>query len=80
MPTTNLAKRALVGIGWLTIALAAMIFAPAWSLNYWQGRVFWLVFVSGCLAITSYFLRRDPALIERRMKSGPTAEREASQS
>ena len=47
MPTTNLDKRALVGIGWLAIALAAMIFAPAWSLNYWQGWVFWLVFVSG---------------------------------
>jgi protein-S-isoprenylcysteine O-methyltransferase Ste14 len=79
MATADLAKRALGGIAWLAFVLAAMIFAPAWSLNYWQGWVFWFVFVASCLVLTLYLLRRDPALVERRMKSGPTAERERAQ-
>jgi protein-S-isoprenylcysteine O-methyltransferase Ste14 len=79
MAAGNLAKRALIGIARFALALAAMIFAPAWSLNYWQGWTLWLLFVACCLSITLYLLRRDPALVERRMKSGPTAEREPSQ-
>ncbi|HEY4922987.1 MAG TPA: isoprenylcysteine carboxylmethyltransferase family protein [Roseiarcus sp.] len=79
MTTTNLARRSLIGIAWLAIILAAMIFLPAGSLAYWQGWAFWLVFLVCCLATTLYLLKRDPALVERRMRSGPTAERESSQ-
>jgi protein-S-isoprenylcysteine O-methyltransferase Ste14 len=79
MTTTNLPRRSLIGIAWLAIVLAAMIFAPAWSVAYWQGWTFWAVFVACCLATTLYLLRRDPALVERRMRSGPTAERQSSQ-
>jgi protein-S-isoprenylcysteine O-methyltransferase Ste14 len=79
MATADLAKRALKGFGWFGLVLAAMIFAPAWSLTYWQGWALWLLFMASCLAITLYFVRRDPALIARRMQSGPTAEREATQ-
>lgn len=79
MARSNLTKMALAGVAWLALVLAAMIFAPTWTLIYWQGWAFWALFMASCLAITLYFLRRDPILIEHRMKSGPTAEREASQ-
>jgi protein-S-isoprenylcysteine O-methyltransferase Ste14 len=79
MTTTNLTRRSLIGIAWLAFVLAAMIFLPAWSLAYWQGWTFWLVFLACSLATTLYLLRRDPALVERRMRSGPTAERQSSQ-
>ena len=79
MTTTNLTRRSLIGIVWLGVVLAAMIFLPAWSLAYWQGWTFWSVFLVCCLATTLYLLRRDPALVERRMRSGPTAERQSSQ-
>ena len=79
MARQSLTKRALTGMVWLALALAALIFGPAQSLAYWQGWIFWFLFTASCLATTLHLLRHDPALVERRMKSGPTAEREPSQ-
>jgi protein-S-isoprenylcysteine O-methyltransferase Ste14 len=75
----NLTKRALVGALRFQLALAALIFVPAWSLTFWQGWLYWLVTLAGMLAITLYFVKHDPALIERRMKAGPRAERQPRQ-
>jgi protein-S-isoprenylcysteine O-methyltransferase Ste14 len=60
-------------------ALLALILLPAWTLDYWQGWLFWAIFASAINFITIYFLRRDPALIERRASGGPVAEKEISQ-
>jgi protein-S-isoprenylcysteine O-methyltransferase Ste14 len=78
-PSDDLARRALAGFARFQIALALMIFLPAWSPRYWQGWVYWLLFGASCVAITLYFLRHDRALIERRMQAGPTAETEPRQ-
>jgi protein-S-isoprenylcysteine O-methyltransferase Ste14 len=59
--------------------LLVLILLPAWTLNYWQGWLLWAVFSSGISFITIYFLRRDPALIERRSRAGPAAEKQVSQ-
>ena len=75
----ELTKRALRGALKFQIALAVMIFAPALTLNYWQGWLFWLVFFACIWVNTVYFLRHDPALIARRMKAGPIAEKEPKQ-
>jgi len=75
----DLAKRAFGGLARFQLALAAMIFLPAWSLAYWQGLVYWLLFGVLCAATTLYFLRHDRALIERRMHAGPGAETEPRQ-
>jgi protein-S-isoprenylcysteine O-methyltransferase Ste14 len=75
----DLAKRALAGFARFQIALALMIFLPAWTLAYWQGWLYWLLFGASCVAITLYFLRHDRALIERRMQAGPGAETEPKQ-
>jgi protein-S-isoprenylcysteine O-methyltransferase Ste14 len=76
---TDLSRRALKGLAWFALAVAAMICLPTWSLTFWAGWLVWALFMGGVLAITLYFLRRDPDLIERRMKSGPSAEREPTQ-
>lgn len=60
-------------------ALALLILLPAWSLGYWQGWLLWLHFCAWCFGLTFYFLKRDPALVERRMKAGARAEELASQ-
>jgi protein-S-isoprenylcysteine O-methyltransferase Ste14 len=78
-PRAELAARAVKGLAWSGVAIAALIFLPAWSLTFRAGWVVWALFMASVLAITLYFLRRDPDLIERRMKSGPTAEREPTQ-
>jgi protein-S-isoprenylcysteine O-methyltransferase Ste14 len=59
--------------------LGILLFVPAGSLNFWQGWVFAIVFSASTLLITLYFLKRDPGLIQRRLKGGPTAETERSQ-
>ena len=78
-PNSDLAKRAFAGFARFQIALALMIFLPAWSPRYWQGWLYWLLFGASCLVITLYFLRHDRALIERRMQAGPGAETEPKQ-
>jgi protein-S-isoprenylcysteine O-methyltransferase Ste14 len=75
----DLTKRAFAGFARFQIALALMIFLPAWSLHYWQGWLYWLLFGASCVVITLYFLRHDRALIERRMQAGPGAETEPKQ-
>ena len=61
------------------LALAAMLFVPAGTLRFWQGWLFGAVFVAATGAISIYFLRHDPKLVERRMKVGPAAEQEPTQ-
>ena len=75
----NLARRAVTGLIQFQVALAAIIFLPAWSLTYWQGLIYWLLFGAWCVVTTVYFLRHDRPLIERRMQAGPGAEREPRQ-
>jgi protein-S-isoprenylcysteine O-methyltransferase Ste14 len=75
----HLARRALAGLARFQIALALLIFLPAWSLAYWQGWLYWALFGACCVGLTLYFLRRDPALIARRMNAGPQAETERTQ-
>jgi len=75
----SLRKKAFEGLAQFLVALGALLFLPAWSLHYWQGWVFWLEFSVLVTLITAYFLKTDPALIERRLKAGPGAEKEKSQ-
>lgn len=61
------------------IAMAALLFLPAWTLDYWQAWLFIAVFVAATVAITVYLARNDPKLLERRMSAGPMAEKEPAQ-
>jgi protein-S-isoprenylcysteine O-methyltransferase Ste14 len=70
----SLRKRALIGVGKFSVALVLLLFLPAQSLHFWQGWLYWILFSGSALVITLYFLRYDPALIERRLAAGPVAE------
>jgi len=61
------------------IVMAALIFLPAGTLNYWQGWVFFALFFGVSSAIGIYLAIHNPVLLERRMNVGPTAEKETSQ-
>src|SRR5215471_10990188 len=61
------------------IVMAALIFLPAGTLNYWQGWVFFALFFGVSSAIGIYLAIYNPVLLERRMNVGPTAEKETSQ-
>jgi hypothetical protein len=75
----RLALRALLGLGNLLLILVLLLFVPAWTLDYPEGWIFLLVFFSSVLVITVYFLKKDPTLIENRLRAGPAAEKERSQ-
>jgi protein-S-isoprenylcysteine O-methyltransferase Ste14 len=59
--------------------MAALLFVPAGTFDYWQAYVFMAVFVAASAAITLYLAIKDPKLLERRMNVGPTAEKEPTQ-
>ncbi|HET7848671.1 MAG TPA: isoprenylcysteine carboxylmethyltransferase family protein [Pseudolabrys sp.] len=61
------------------LGLAALLFAPAGTFRFWQAWVYVAIFVAATSTIGIYFLKHDPALIERRMAAGPSAEREPAQ-
>jgi protein-S-isoprenylcysteine O-methyltransferase Ste14 len=58
------------------IIMAAMLFIPAGTLDYWQAWVFLAVLFVPVAFVGLYFLKNDPEFLERRMK---TKEKEAAQ-
>ena len=75
----DLHRKALIGILRTFVILVAVIFIPSWSLRYWQGwACLAAFFVPACL-ITVWVAKNDPALLQRRLKAGPKAEKEIGQ-
>jgi protein-S-isoprenylcysteine O-methyltransferase Ste14 len=75
----NLAGKTILGFAQLIIGLGILLFAPAWSLDFWQAWVYLLVFSASVVLITAYLWKKDPKLLERRINAGPGAEKEKSQ-
>jgi protein-S-isoprenylcysteine O-methyltransferase Ste14 len=62
-----------------TLALGAMVFIPAGTLNYWQGWAYCGTFIFATVLYTIYLARHDPALLQRRQQAGPSHEKEPAQ-
>ena len=71
----SLRSRAWAGLAALVALLAAALFWTAGTLAYAQAWAFLGVFTSATTAITVYLMKRDPALLERRVQAGPLAEK-----
>lgn len=68
------------GGGWLIpIVVGGMMFAAAGTLNYWQGWLALAVFCISSFFNTLSLFKRDPELLARRLKAGPTAEKRTAQ-
>jgi protein-S-isoprenylcysteine O-methyltransferase Ste14 len=59
--------------------MAALLFLPAGTVNYWQAWLFMAVFAGASTATTVYLAIYDPKLLERRLQVGPKAEKEKTQ-
>lgn len=70
----SLGFRAARATSLFIVFLAALIFISAGTLDYWQGWLHLANFTFWTAAIGWYVVRYDPALAEKRMSSGPTAE------
>jgi protein-S-isoprenylcysteine O-methyltransferase Ste14 len=59
--------------------MGLLLFVPAGTAKYWQAWVYLAIFAAASALITADLARRDPALLERRMRGGPTAEQQPTQ-
>ncbi|HXN09310.1 MAG TPA: isoprenylcysteine carboxylmethyltransferase family protein [Candidatus Acidoferrales bacterium] len=75
----HLNLKALAGLLVLLAVMAAALFIPVWTLNYWEAWVFLIIFFGSAFTITIDLMRKDPKLLERRITVGPTDEKETSQ-
>jgi protein-S-isoprenylcysteine O-methyltransferase Ste14 len=71
--------RAWLGIAFLVGVMALLLFGGAGTIRYWQAWVFLTIYFVSALLITFYLMKNDPALLERRLYSGPAAEKEPAQ-
>ena len=75
----NLIVKSILGLAFLILVLAAVLFVSAGSLNFWQGWVFLVIFGGCCVLITAYLMKYDQNLLAGRVKGVPTAETQKSQ-
>lgn len=71
--------KAWLGLIFLAAVMSALLFVSAGTLQYWQAWVYLCVFFGASLLHTLYLMKHDPALLRRRLKGGPTAEKERTQ-
>jgi protein-S-isoprenylcysteine O-methyltransferase Ste14 len=74
-----LEARAFLALGGLAAVMGLLLFVPAGTIHYWQAWVYLSIFFGAATVTTLYLLRRDRALLERRMSGGPTAEKRPTQ-
>jgi protein-S-isoprenylcysteine O-methyltransferase Ste14 len=77
--STALARQAFLGLGALAAVVGGLVFGAAGTLHYLEAWVFLATFFLSSLAITLHLLKRDPKLLERRVKAGPVAEERPNQ-
>jgi protein-S-isoprenylcysteine O-methyltransferase Ste14 len=76
---TRNGRKAFAGLLRSLVVIAAVFFIPAWSLKFWQAWVYIAIMGAASAAIILYLAKYDDALIGRRLKAGPVAEKEPSQ-
>lgn len=75
----ELHRKSLIGILRTFVLLCAALFLPVWTLLWWEGwACLGAFFVPACM-ISLWVAKHDPALLERRLKAGPKAEKEKGQ-
>ena len=72
---TRLALRAWFALVVLAAVMALLLFMAAGTMSYWRAWVYLGIFFGASALTTLFLIRRDRALLERRMRGGPTAEK-----
>ena len=75
----NLDAKAWLAVAVLAVVMGLLLVVLAGTVRYWQACVYLSIFIGASVLITLYLMLRDPALLERRMRGGPTAEKQAAQ-
>jgi protein-S-isoprenylcysteine O-methyltransferase Ste14 len=75
----NLNSKTWLRIAFLAVVMGLLLFVPAGTARYWQAWGYLAVFFGASCSITLYLMKKDPALLKRRLRGGPTAEKEKTQ-
>jgi protein-S-isoprenylcysteine O-methyltransferase Ste14 len=70
MTNKNQKLKIFAGLIIVPVLMGTASFLSAGTFNYWQAWLFLSVYVAVTHTITLYFMKRDPALITRRMQFG----------
>src|SRR2546426_10438165 len=68
-PPRSLKTRLILRSLFAVIFVAVFLFLPAGSFRYWQGWVFMALLFLPTPITSVYFLKRDPQLVERRLRT-----------
>jgi len=82
MPAANTdvnVEKAWLALAILACVMGLLLFVPARTVHYWQAWLYLSIFTSASGLTTLYLIKKDPALLERRMSGGPMAEKEPAQ-
>ncbi len=77
--SSSLVRRGLISLVVLFAVMAALLFAGAGTLHWWQGWLFLTVYFAWSIWVSVWLARHDPALFVRRMSGGPWAETHPAQ-
>ena len=75
----NLNAQAWLSLVGLAAVMGLLLFISAGTIHYWQAWVYLSIFMGASLLTTLYLMKKDPALLKRRMRGGPTAEKRRKQ-
>jgi len=75
----NINTRAWLGLDAVIVVMGLLLFVPAGTIRYWQAWLYLSNFTGASVLTTVYLMRNDPALLERRLRGGPTAEKRTAQ-
>ena len=69
---TKLKRRIVFRLILFSIIVFLFLFVPAGSLAFWEAWIYYFIFLGSSIFITIFFYKRDPELIERRMRRKET--------
>jgi protein-S-isoprenylcysteine O-methyltransferase Ste14 len=75
----RLNARAWLALVVVTLVMCALLFGSAGTIRYWQAWVYVTIFVVASVPTSVYLMKKDPALLARRMRGGPMFEKEDTQ-
>ena len=75
----SLNVKAWLGLIFVAVVMGLLLFVTAGTVRYCQAWVFLAVFFAAAILITLYLQTYDPALLQRRVAGGPTAEMQSGQ-
>ncbi len=72
-------EKAWFGLVFVALAMGLLLFVAAGTLRYWQAWIYLAIYFGSSLLTMLYLMKKNPALLARRVRGGPWAEKETSQ-